>query len=235
MNVTMYDKLLQLPLFQGLCKSDFTQILEKVRLHFQNFETGNCIARQGSESGKLLFLLDGVITVETVDKENHFVLYEELDSPCVIEPYSLYGMRTRYTSSYIAKTGVGIVTIEKSYIMSILSKYPIFQLNFLNLLCNRAQSLQSKLWYTHIGDIDTKIVNFLLARCIRPIGKKTLRIRMEDLAMLINETRINVSRVLNEYQGLGLAELNRKEVIIPDLENLTEHLKKITEEEKGEQ
>ena len=31
---TMFDTLLQLPLFQGLCHEDFTNILEKVKLHF---------------------------------------------------------------------------------------------------------------------------------------------------------------------------------------------------------
>ena len=31
---TMYDTLLQLPLFQGLCHNDFTEILEKVKIHF---------------------------------------------------------------------------------------------------------------------------------------------------------------------------------------------------------
>lgn len=31
MELTMYDKLLQLPLFQGMSKFDFTDILEKVK------------------------------------------------------------------------------------------------------------------------------------------------------------------------------------------------------------
>ena len=33
---TMFDTLLQLPLFQGLAQEDFTCILEKVKLHFRN-------------------------------------------------------------------------------------------------------------------------------------------------------------------------------------------------------
>ena len=33
----MYDNLLQLPLFQGLNKNDFTSIIEKVRLHFLTY------------------------------------------------------------------------------------------------------------------------------------------------------------------------------------------------------
>ena len=35
---TMFDTLLQLPLFQGLCHEDFTSILDKVKLHFINIK-----------------------------------------------------------------------------------------------------------------------------------------------------------------------------------------------------
>ena len=37
MEITMYDTLLQLPLFQGLCKNDFTNITGKVKLHFRKY------------------------------------------------------------------------------------------------------------------------------------------------------------------------------------------------------
>ena len=43
MEITMYDTLLQLPLFQGLCKDDFTSIIEKVKFHFHQFEAGEDI------------------------------------------------------------------------------------------------------------------------------------------------------------------------------------------------
>ena len=220
MNVTMYDKLLQLPLFQGLCTNDLTRILEKVKLHFQNHPAGTRIHRQGDTCDRLVFLLDGTLTAVRDDAAHAFVLSEELDAPFIIEPYSLYGMNTRYTASYIARTDISLVSIDKSYILTVLAKYPIFQLNYLNLLSNRAQALQQKLWDTHIGNIYEKLNHFLLLRCARPDGKKNLRIRMEDLAALIGETRINVSRVLNEYQLQGRLELSRKEILIPDLEQL---------------
>ena len=46
MELTMYDKLLQLPLFQGMSKFDFTDILEKVKIHFNKYEPGSCLVRQ---------------------------------------------------------------------------------------------------------------------------------------------------------------------------------------------
>jgi CRP-like cAMP-binding protein len=47
---------------------------------------------------------------------------------------------------------------------------------------------------------------------------------MEDLANLIGETRINVSKLLNDLQKKELIMLKRKEIFIPSLEKLTEEL-----------
>jgi CRP-like cAMP-binding protein len=43
---------------------------------------------------------------------------------------------------------------------------------------------------------------------------------MEDLATLLDDRRINVSRMLNELQAEGLVTLRRKEIEIPALEKL---------------
>ena len=79
-----------------------------------------------------------------------------------------------------------------------------------------------KLWNSHICNTEEKILNFLVLRSMKPEGKKILKIKMEDLASLIDETRINVSKVLNDLQEQGLVQLSRKEISIPALEKLTE-------------
>ena len=43
---------------------------------------------------------------------------------------------------------------------------------------------------------------------------------MEDLARIVNDTRLNVSHALNAMQDNGLVELHRGEIIIPRLEDL---------------
>ena len=63
-----------------------------------------------------------------------------------------------------------------------------------------------------------------MLRCTQTKGEKTLRITMEDLAVLINETRINVSKLLNELHDKGIILLRRKEITIPALENLLKEL-----------
>lgn len=218
----MYDTLLQLPLFQGLCKNDFTNILGKVKLHFRKYSADETIVEQGEACTKLIFLLNGEISSQITDEQHSYSLLELFGSPFVIEPYSLFGMHTKYTATYKAHTDVKLVTIDKSFILSELNNYEIFRLNYLNILSNRAQMAYDKLWNNHIGGTKEKIVNFLLLRSMKPEGEKLLRIKMEDLANLIDETRINVSKELNDMQEKGLVQLSRKEIFIPALERIND-------------
>lgn len=93
----------------------------------------------------------------------------------------------------------------------------MFNLNYMNMLSNRSQVIYNKLWNSHIGKTRDKIINFLLLRCMTPYGAKKLSIRMEDLARLIDDTRINVSNVLNDLQNRGLIQLGRRTFSIPEL------------------
>ena len=133
-------------------------------------------------------------------------------------------MNTCYTASYRAQTAVHVLTIDKSYLFTELNKYEIFWLNLLNILSNRCQRTYEKIWNNHIGDLNEKFVNFIALRSQTQRGEKTLQVTMEDLAGLINETRINLSRLLNELQDKNLVQLKRKEIHIPSFEELKEAL-----------
>ena len=47
MELPMYDTLLSLPLFQGMSQTDFNSLLQKIRLDFVRFETGETIISSG--------------------------------------------------------------------------------------------------------------------------------------------------------------------------------------------
>lgn len=221
----MYDNLLLLPLFQGLSKNDFTTILEKVRFHFLTYQEGETFIRQGETCQQLCFLLSGKAVARTMVEEPAYTLSETINAPTIIEPQSLFGMQPKYTATYQAQTLVKVLTIDKSYILTELNKHEIFQLNFLNILSNRAQIANQKLWNAYVGSLNEKLVHFIALRSQNPSGgEKMLKITMEDWANLIDETRINLSRVLNELQSKGLIQLKRREFLIPDFEKLTNYL-----------
>ena len=217
---TMFDTLLQLPLFQGLCHEDFTSILDKVKLHFIKHKAGETIIKSGNPCTQLCFLLKGEISIVTNAKENIYTVIEQIEAPYLIEPQSLFCMYTNYASSYVAHTEVHTVCISKAFVLSDLFRYDIFRLNYMNIVSNRAQNLYSRLWDEPTLDLKSKIIRFFLSHCEKPQGEKTFKVKMDDLARCLDDTRLNISKTLNELQDNGLIELHRKEILIPDAQKL---------------
>ncbi len=219
---TMFNTLLQLPLFQGLQQDDFTSILEKVKLNFRKHKPGELLLRHGTPCNQLLFVLKGEVSRLTVHPDGIYAITEYIAAPSLVEPYTLFGMHTTYSSTYRATMPVDTVSISKSYLLKELFKYEIFRLNYLNIISNRSQTLQSRLWTHPVGDTpEARILSFIVNHLDYPAyGKKIVKIKMEVLAHLINEARISVSRTLNALQDEGLVQLRRGEIGIPDISKL---------------
>ena len=98
--------------------------------------------------------------------------------------------------------------------------YEIFRINLLNILCSKVENLHERLWSIAPHDLEGRMVLFVRSLCATPQGTKVLRCKMEDLAALLDETRLNVSRILNKWCGEGLIEMHRKEFVIHDMADL---------------
>lgn len=217
---TMFDTLLQLPLFQGLCREDFTSILDKVKLHFIKHKAGENIIESGTPCRQLCFLLKGELSMVTSSRKDTYTVVEQIAAPYLVEPQSLFGMDTTYSSSYITHKGAHTVNISKSFVLDHLFRYEIFRLNYMNIVSNRAQNLSARLWEEPTTELRDKLIRFFIAHCEKAQGEKIFKIKMEDLARCLDTTRLNTSKILNELQSDGLIELKRKEIIIPHAEKL---------------
>ncbi len=212
----MFDTILQLPLFQGLAHDDFTCILEKVKLHFTRHKAGEKIATAGENCTRLIFVLKGSVSSCTTAKDASYSLIEYLQAPCLFEAQSLFGMSTTYVSTYAAEGEVHTVSIDKRFVLDELLKYEIFRLNYINLISNRTQILNARLWEPIPDSQEERISRFILHHCERYAGTKVLKIKMEKLAQFMNETRLSISKTLNSMQDKGLLELHRGEIVIPE-------------------
>jgi len=217
---TMFDTLLQLPLFQGICYGDFASILDKVRLNFVKHKAGETIIERGSPCDRLCFLLKGEMSVHTSPDNDSYTFIERITAPYLLEPQSMFGMCTRYASTYMAEKGTHTVSIGKAFVFNELFKYEIFRLNYMNVLSNRAQQLHARLWKQPSEDLKEIFIDFILNHCEKPEGEKTLKVKMEDLAVCLNVTRMRTSIMLNELQDEGRLELHRQRIVIPDLGSL---------------
>lgn len=215
---SMYDNILNLPLFQGLSKNTITQIIEKVKFQFEKLIPGQKIVSQGDVCNKLIYLISGEICCIT--RGNKFLLTEVERKSMLLEPSSLFGMDTTFQSSYIAYTDACVLIIDKKYILHELGRHEIFRLNYFNLLCNLTQNYKHRMQSSLNDSTENKVISFLCSKVNRLEGEKHIKIRMEDIADAISETRLNVSRVLNKFQEKQCLTLSRKEIHIPEMKDL---------------
>lgn len=218
---TMFNTLLKLPLFQGLSQEDFTNILGRVKLHFIKYKAEDIIAKSDTACKELIFLLKGEVDAQTTPAKQLFTYIETIKTPYLIEPEALFGMNPHFKSTYIAKTDVSVMAVDKMLVLKELLKYDVFRLNYVNSVSNRAQSIYSRLWKTPSSGTQNKVIHFMLTYAEKLEGEKTIIIKMEDLAEILDDTRLNVSRALNDLQEQGLIELRRKIIYIPEISKLT--------------
>lgn len=216
----MYDTLLSLPLFQGMSQTDFNSLLQKIRLDFIRYEDGDVIIEKGNRCGSLAFLINGTVESSRSGIDGNFTFSELIEAPFLIEPYSMFGRAGSYQRTYTAIGSCSFLMVDKQYIYTELGKYNICRMNLLNILSGRVQQLDSHIWSLDGMSLRERIIRFIKGLSDIQSGQKRLAIKMNDLATLMDATRLNVSRELNALEKDGLISLRRKEIFIPALENL---------------
>lgn len=220
MESSIYDSLLSLPLFQGLAKVDFESILDKVRLDFRKVVAGTEFMKVGTPSNSFVFLLDGTAAVERSTRDGRLIFRENVSNPVLFEPHSLFGASPVTRHSCMAVTDCSLLSFEKHYLYSVLFRYDICRMNMMNMLSGRIQNLESDLWDLHGGDIRSRFVRLMNALSDVQTGEKLVRVKMEVLADILEETRLSVSKMLNALSDEGLVELGRGWFRIPAIEKL---------------
>lgn len=220
---TVYDKLLQLPLFQGLTLKDFTNILGKVTFHFDNCEPKTLLAEQGELCKRLTFILDGTITKRTkIEGETPMVVEETFSAPYIFELSSLFGRDTIYHSSYISTTKVSTMVMHKRFLLEELNAYPIVDMNYRNIMSAQVQELSRRLWSSPAPTPEGRLAAFFLNHVERAEGEKVFYIQKIDLANFTNESFSSISSILASLQKQGLLTYFRGILTIPDAAKLLE-------------
>lgn len=90
----------------------------------------------------------------------------------------------------------------------------------LNMICYKLQMATNDLRAKEASGIEEKIKRFLKAYIIKPTGKKVIMVKMEDFAVILNESRLGVSKALNMMENKGIIMLKRREIYIPEIKYL---------------
>jgi len=220
----LYDHLLRFPLFQGMSRDNLAQVVGHTRFGFHKYEPMRWIAKEGDKCSQLSFLLAGTIQSTTFSDDHVYSVVEQVEAPFILQPEALFGYYQTYTHAFRALTDCSFVTIEKSEVLRLCEEFLIFRLNLLNFYTTLGQKQLRRYWRNSPTPLTQRISRFLVERCMTPTGQKSFHILMTRLADEVGDSRLDVSRALNQMQYDGLVVLHRGRIEVPQIELLAKNV-----------
>ena len=216
----LYDHLLQFPLFQGMSRDNLAQVAGHTKFGFMKCAVGQTIVREDDACTQLYFLLSGKLRFETRSDDRSYRVIEQLEAPYMFQAEAVFGYNQRFTHTITAIMESSFITIDKDELLRLSEDFLVFRLNLLNLYATQAQKLLRQPWRHRPESLSDRIVRFLVHHCVYPAGPKTIHILMTQLAAEVGDSRLDVSRVLNQLQRDGLLHLHRGRIEVPQMERL---------------
>ena len=216
----IYDQLLQFPLFQGMSRDDLEIVAGHTRFGFTKMPAGKQVLKNGSACQQMFFLINGSVKIQSYADDNGYSVEETVTAPHLLQLESAFGYYQRYTHDFTTTTDVNFLLLDKEEVVRLSEDFLVFRLNLMNLIATQTQKQLLQLWRRVTVSLQERISRFFIQRCAYPAGPKVFNILMERLAEELNDSRLNVSRALNQMQRDGLIELHRGRVVIPQLERL---------------
>lgn len=209
-----------LPIFIGLTNYELSSIVQQAHFDVRHYKKGSVIINEYENCDSLLFITEGWTESDTYADSRAYHIKELAQGPLVIEPEKLFGMTQHYSTAYTAYTPCTVLRIPKSQLLNLLERHVIVRMNYLNILCRKTQKLESMPWQRNSTEPIERIKKFIHQHCIFPTGKKTLYIKMRQLADEINFSRMEVSQALNAMEKEEKIILKRGIIEVPALQLL---------------
>lgn len=218
--MTLYDKLLNLPLLQGLSYDDLSDVVAHSKFNFIKRGRDETIVAEGAPASHLIFVLRGSVMVSHRAADGSYSVMEELHGPLMLGLDRLFGFEQTHSGEIRSLTNCSLLMLSKPDVLQLADKYFIVRINIMNRLATNAQKLEATVWQRYPDTILHRMQRFFRIHCLYPAGRKVFRIKMQVLADEVHESRIKVSRQLNSWQRSGLIVLGRERIEIPRLDAL---------------
>lgn len=203
----IFDKLLHLPLFQGVSQERLQDTVEKVPFHFLKFRKGEKILSCGDECSHVRFVVSGRVRLEFESKVLKFKISHELEAPEVIAPDYLFGLDTSYPFSVTATEGCGILQLAKHDYVAMLRTDDVFLFNILNYLSRNSQTRKSQLLNLGNASVQERLVMLVSAFTSQRSQNIAITFRQRDLCRLLGARRPALVSAISAMKDKGLIDM----------------------------
>lgn len=226
---SMYELLLELPLFKGASYDRISEVVGKAKFHFLKYLAHEKIIEKGDPCTHMKFIISGSVRVTAANADGRFKVSQTLTAPDVISPDFLFGRATQYPVTAIANDTAGLVQISKQDFINILNADEIFLFNYLNILSMNAQKAVEGVLAVAAGSLEERIAFWIIALTQRGGTDITLTCRQRDLYALFGVQRSSFLATLDRMKERGLIEYDANEIRITSRRDLLDIISTTTE------
>ena len=217
---SMYQQLMQLPLFQGVSTEKITALVEKLPFHFLKFADGERIFTAGDPCTHLKFIVSGQVRLETPFSNLRVVLSQVLVSPHVLAAEYLFGRETLYPYTAIADGSCGILQLLKSDYIKMVNSDKVFLFNILNDLSSGCQRSASSAMAVRDGSVTERLATLLDTLLVPGAADVEISYKQKDLCNLLGTQRTTLVATLDRLSDEDIIEYDSGKLKLIDLPKL---------------
>lgn len=217
---SMYQQLMQLPLFQGVSTEKITSLVEKLPFHFLKYRSGEQILAMGDACTHIKFVVSGKVRLELPCAHLRVTIEQTLTTPNVLAPEYLFGRETVYPFTAYAEGTCGILQLLKSDYIKMINSDKVFLFNILNYLSSGSQRCVLSSLSVKDGSVSERLAILVQSLVIAGAHDVMLRYKQKDLCALLGTQRTTLITMLDKLSDEGVLEYDSNVMRVLDLRKL---------------
>lgn len=221
---SMFEKLMELPLFHGVSYQKISEILGKYRFHFLKYSDGQTIISAGDPCTHLMAIISGNVRSSISSSDGRVTVRQTIGSPEIINPDFFFGKRTTSPATIVALGDCGVMQIEKRDYIEMLTTDKVFLFNFLNIISKDAQLSTEGVLALTAGDLRKRIAYWIVALTQTNGSDIEMVCRQRDLYAVFGVPRQSLVAALEEMKAAGMLTFTSTEISVTDRKLLVDLL-----------
>ncbi len=217
---SMYEIIMDLPLFQGVSREKISEVIEKTRFHFLKYPDGEQVVCAGDWCKHVRFIISGAVKSEMTNFTRRVSISEILNAPNVIGPDYLFGRDTTYPFTVTAHGGCGILQVEKADYLNILQSDQVFLFNLLNTLSRNTQRSVQGVLALSTSSVAERLAFIVTSLTQRGGTDITVRYKQKDLCALMGVQRSSLICGLEKMREDGIIDFDTTAIHVKDRDAL---------------
>jgi CRP/FNR family transcriptional regulator len=218
-----FEILKRVPLFSGLTDNDLEKIARNTVL--RHYRRNSTVFVEGERVHTFYFIQSGIVKVTKVDDNGNEQVICLLKKEDMFPHVGFFG-NSPYCGTAITVTDSQLLAIPTDDFDRLLDSNPLIAKSVMKMMDKRLLYMKKRLQEVISGDVQRKVVITLL-RLVEEYGIRredgvfvSIPLTHQDFANMLGMSRESVTRVLNQLKKDQLLDINRKGILIYNLDAL---------------